>query len=84
MRACRASVPSLSKRSGLASTQARAVSAGVPGSIVHDRTKTVVRRHFAPVGGAAAPGGSRFADHNGFPVDVAAAHRPQAKGPRVS
>ena len=30
---------------------------GVPGAIVYDRTKTVVRRHVAPgQGGAAAPG----------------------------
>ena len=54
---------------------------GVPGSIVYDRTKTVVKRHVAP--GQAVPlhpEAAAFAAHHGFVVDVAAAHRPQAKG----
>jgi transposase len=54
---------------------------GVPGAIVYDRTKTVVRRHVAP--GQAVPihpEAAAFADHYGFAVDVVAARRPQAKG----
>lgn len=54
---------------------------GVPGAIVYDRTKTVVKRHVAP--GAAVPVHSEaaaFADHYGFVIDVLAAYRPTGKG----
>ena len=54
---------------------------GVPGSIVYDRTKTVVRTHVAP--GKAVPlhpEAVAFAGHYGFTIDVAAAYRPTAKG----
>lgn len=54
---------------------------GVPGSIVHDRTKTVVRRHVAP--GQAVPlhpEAVAFAGHYGFGIDVLAACRPTGKG----
>lgn len=54
---------------------------GVPASIVYDRTKTVVKRHVAP--GKAVPlhpEAAAFAEHNGFVIDVAAAHRPTCKG----
>src|SRR3954449_12071589 len=54
---------------------------GVPGSIVYDRTKTVVRRHVAP--GRAVPihpEAAAFAEHYGFAIDVLAARRPQGKG----
>ena len=54
---------------------------GVPGSIVYDRTKTVVRRHVAP--GAPVPlnpEAAAFAEHYGFVIDVLAAHRPTGKG----
>jgi transposase len=54
---------------------------GVPASIVYDRTKTVVKRHVAP--GKAVPlhpEAIAFAEHYGFVVDVAAAHRPTCKG----
>jgi transposase len=55
--------------------------AGVPGSIVYDRTKTVVRRHVAP--GKAVPlhpEAVAFAGHYGFDIDVLAAYRPTGKG----
>ncbi len=54
---------------------------GVPGSIVYDRTKTVVRAHVAP--GKAVPlhpEAVAFAGHYGFVIDVAAAYRPTAMG----
>ena len=54
---------------------------GVPGAIVYDRTKTVVKRHVAP--GAAVPvhcEAAAFADHYGFVIDVLAAYRPTGKG----
>jgi transposase len=54
---------------------------GVPGSIVYDRTKTVVRRHVAP--GKAVPlhpEAAAFAEHYGFVIDVLAAYRPTGKG----
>lgn len=54
---------------------------GVPGSIVYDRTKTVVRRHVAP--GLAVPlhpEAAAFAAHYGFTIDVLAAYRPTGKG----
>lgn len=54
---------------------------GVPGSIVYDRTKTVVKRHVAP--GQAVPlhpEAAAFADHYGFAIDVLAAYRPTGKG----
>jgi hypothetical protein len=53
----------------------------VPGSIVYDRTKTVIRRHVAP--GLAVPlhpEAAAFADHYGFSIDVLAAYRPTGKG----
>ncbi|GAA3251296.1 IS21 family transposase [Nonomuraea helvata] len=54
---------------------------GVPGVIVYDRTKTVVRQHVAP--GKAVPlhpEAVAFAGHYGFDIDVLAAHRPTGKG----
>jgi transposase len=54
---------------------------GVPGSLVYDRTKTVVKRHVAP--GAAVPlhpEAAAFAEHYGFTIDVLAAYRPTGKG----
>ena len=54
---------------------------GVPGSIVYDRTKTIVRRHVAP--GRAVPLQAEavaFAGHYGFDIDVLAAYRPTGKG----
>jgi transposase len=54
---------------------------GVPGSLVYDRTKTVIRRHVAP--GLAVPlhpEAAAFADHYGFSIDVLAAYRPTGKG----
>jgi transposase len=54
---------------------------GVPGSIVYDRTKTVIKRHVAP--GAAVPlhpEAAAFAEHYGFVIDVLAAYRPTGKG----
>lgn len=54
---------------------------GVPGSIVYDRTKTIVRRHVAP--GKAVPlqpEAVAFAGHYGFDIDVLAAYRPTGKG----
>jgi len=54
---------------------------GVPGSIVYDRVKTVVRRHVAP--GLAVPlhpSAAAFATHYGFTIDVLAAYRPTGKG----
>jgi transposase len=54
---------------------------GVPGSIVYDRCKTVVRRHVAP--GKAVPlhpEAVAFAGHYDFDIDVLAAYRPTGKG----
>jgi transposase len=54
---------------------------GVPGTLVYDRTKTVVKRHVAP--GHAVPlhpEAAAFAEHYGFDIDVLAAHRPTGKG----
>lgn len=54
---------------------------GVPGAIVYDRTKTVIRRHVAP--GLAVPlhpEAAAFADHYEFTIDVLAAYRPTGKG----
>jgi transposase len=54
---------------------------GVPGTIVYDRTKTVVRRHVAP--GKAVPlhpEAVAFAGHYDFDPDVLAAYRPTGKG----
>lgn len=54
---------------------------GVPGSIVYDRTKTVIRRHVAPkVAVPLHPEAAAFADHYGFSIDVLAAYRPTGKG----
>jgi hypothetical protein len=50
---------------------------GVPGSIVYDRAKTVIRRHVAPgVAVPLHPEAAAFADHYGFAIDVLAAYRP--------
>jgi len=54
---------------------------GVPGSIVYDRTKTVIKRHVAP--GKAVPlhpEAAAFAEHYGFTIDPLAAYRPTGKG----
>jgi transposase len=54
---------------------------GVPGALVYDRAKTVVRRHVAP--GKAVPlhpEAAAFADHYGYAIDVLAARRPTGKG----
>ncbi|MGI8524040.1 MAG: IS21 family transposase [Nocardioides sp.] len=54
---------------------------GVPGSIVYDRTKTVIKRHVAP--GQAVPlhpEAAAFAGHYGFTIDPLAAYRPTGKG----
>lgn len=54
---------------------------GVPGSIVYDRTKTVVRRHVAPGKPVPLhPEAAAFACHYGFAIDVLAAYRPTGKG----
>jgi transposase len=54
---------------------------GVPGSIVYDRTKTVVRRHVAPREAVPLhPEAAAFAAHYGFVIDVLAAYRPTGKG----
>jgi transposase len=54
---------------------------GVPGSIVYDRTKTVIRRHVAPgVAVPLHPEAAAFAGHYGFSIDVLAAYRPTGKG----
>ena len=54
---------------------------GVPGSIVYDRTKTVVRRHVAPREAVPLhPEAAAFAEHYGFVIDVLAAYRPTGKG----
>ena len=55
--------------------------AGVPASILYDRTKTVVKRHVGrhmevPL----HPEALAFAAHYGFAIHVAAPYRPQAKG----
>ena len=54
---------------------------GVPGTIVYDRTKTVVRRHVAPRQAVPLhPQAAAFAAHYGFEIDVLAAYRPTGKG----
>ncbi len=54
---------------------------GVPGTIVYDRTKTVIKRHVAPkVAVPLHPEAAAFADHYGFTIDVLAAYRPTGKG----
>ena len=54
---------------------------GVPGAIVYDRTKTVVRRHVAPREAVPLhPEAAAFAEHYGFVIDVLAAYRPTGKG----
>ena len=54
---------------------------GVPGAIVYDRTKTVVRRHVAPREAVPLhPEAAAFAAHYGFVIDVLAARRPTGKG----
>lgn len=54
---------------------------GVPGSILYDRTKTVVRRHIGrgqqtPL----HPEAIAFAAHYGFAIELCEAERPQTKG----
>jgi hypothetical protein len=54
---------------------------GVPGAIVYDRTKTVIKRHVAPgVAVPVHPEAAAFAEHYGFSIDVLAAYRPTGKG----
>jgi transposase len=54
---------------------------GVPGTIVYDRTKTVIKRHVAPsVAVPLHPEAAAFAEHYGFTIDVLAAYRPTGKG----
>lgn len=54
---------------------------GVPGTIVYDRTKTVVKRHVAPRAAVPLhPEAAAFAAHYGFAIDVLAAYRPTGKG----
>lgn len=54
---------------------------GVPGSIVYDRTKTVIKRHVTPgVAVPLHPEAAAFAEHYGFTIDVLAAYRPTGKG----
>jgi len=54
---------------------------GIPGSIVYDRTKTVVKRHVAPREAVPLhPEAAAFAAHYGFVIDVLAAWRPTGKG----
>jgi hypothetical protein len=54
---------------------------GVPGTIVYDRTKTVIKRHVAPRAAVPLhPEAAAFADHYGFSIDVLAAYRPTGKG----
>jgi transposase len=54
---------------------------GVPGTIVYDRTKTVIKRHVAPgVAVPLHPEAAAFAEHYGFSIDVLAAYRPTGKG----
>jgi hypothetical protein len=52
----------------------------VPGALVYDRTKTVVRRHVAPgVAVPLHPEAAAFAGHYGSVIDDLAAHRPTGK-----
>jgi transposase len=54
---------------------------GVPGSIVYDRTKTVIKRHVAPKAPVPLhPEAAAFAEHYRFAIDVLAAYRPTGKG----
>jgi transposase len=54
---------------------------GVLGSIVYDRTKTVIKRHVAPkLAVLLHPEAAAFAEHYGFSIDVLAAYRPTGKG----
>jgi hypothetical protein len=54
---------------------------GVPGTVVYDRTKTVIKRHVAPgVAVPLHPEAAAFAEHYGFTIDVLAAYRPTGKG----
>jgi hypothetical protein len=53
----------------------------VPGSIVYDRTKTVIKRHVVPRAAVPLhPEAAPFAEHYGFVIDVLAAYRPTGKG----
>ena len=54
---------------------------GVPGSVVSDRTRTVIKRHVAP--GKAVPlrpAAAAFAEDYGLVIDPLAAQRPTGKG----
>ena len=54
---------------------------GVPGTVVYDRTKTVIRRHVAPREAVPLhPEAAAFAEHYGFVIDPLAAYRPTGKG----
>ena len=54
---------------------------GVPGTIVYDRAKTVVKRHVRPREAVPLhPEAVAFAGHYGFGIDVLAAYRPTGKG----
>src|SRR4029453_1388447 len=54
---------------------------GVPGAIVYDRTKTVIRRHVAPgIAVPLHPEADAFAGHYRFTIDVRAAYRRTGKG----
>jgi hypothetical protein len=67
--------------SGTATGGRSPTSAGCPGAIVYDRTKTVIRRHVAPgIAVPLHPEAAAFADHYGFTIDVLAAYRPTGKG----
>ena len=53
---------------------------GVPGTIVYDRTKTVVRKHVAPgVAVPLHPEAAAFAEHYGFTIDVSRPTGPPAR-----
>lgn len=54
---------------------------GAPGTLVYDRTKTVVKRHVAPRQAVPLhPEAAAFAEHYGFVCDVLGAYRPMGKG----
>lgn len=54
---------------------------GVPGTVVYDRPRTVIKRHVAPgVAVPLHPEAAAFAEHYGYTIDVLAAYRPTGKG----
>jgi hypothetical protein len=60
--------------------RASSISAGLPSSIVYDRTETVIKRHVVP--GEAVPlhpEAAAFAEHYGFIIDVLPAYRPPGR-----